>query len=161
MSSVGDPLRCSLPDTGDLHAVGQRRVISPNERPPSGSRSSVISAMWNCAGFGGNFWLHAAGPGNRSTRSGRSRRTDRSPNSRSTESLLPITSSAACRVAVLVIEPAKIPSVWPILISKTCPNPSATSKADRDRHQGQQVVSAAGRSGQALEELPPYRMPMP
>jgi hypothetical protein len=36
-----------------------------------------------------------------------------------------ITSSAACNVAVLVIDPAKMPSVWPICTPNA--DPSATS----------------------------------
>ena len=65
-----------------------------------------------------------------------------------------MTSSAACRVAVLVIEPANMPSVWPILMPKTCPSPSATSEAGDDRDQRQQIVFAARGAGHALEELP-------
>ena len=39
-----------------------------------------------------------------------------------------MTSSAACSVAVLVIEPANMPSVWPILMPNACPNASATTR---------------------------------
>ena len=65
-----------------------------------------------------------------------------------------MTSSAACSVAVLVIEPAKMPSVWPILMPKTWPSPSATSKPGDDRDQRQQIVFAACGAGHAFEELP-------
>ena len=63
-------------------------------------------------------------------------------------------SSAACSVAVLVIEPAKMPSVWPILMPKMWPSPSATSKASADRDKCQEIVFAAGRAGHAFEKLP-------
>ena len=57
-------------------------------------------------------------------------------------------------MAVLVIEPAKMPSVWPILIPKTWPSPSATSKPGDDGNERQQIVFAAGRAGHSFEELP-------
>ena len=65
-----------------------------------------------------------------------------------------MTSSAACSVAVLVIEPAKMPSVCPTLMPNTCPSPSATSEAGDDTDQGQQIVFAPCRARHAFEELP-------
>ena len=65
-----------------------------------------------------------------------------------------MTSSAACRVAVLVIEPANIPSVWPILIPNICPSPEGH---DQSRHHGdkrQDIGFYPRGSGHPFEELP-------
>ncbi len=65
-----------------------------------------------------------------------------------------MTSSAACSVAVLVIEPAKMPSVWPILMPKAWPSPSATRSPATHCDERQQIVFAAGGAGHSFEELP-------
>ena len=69
---------------------------------------------------------------------------------------MPVTSSAACSVAVLVIDPANIPSVWPICTPNAAPSPSATSKSGNDRDEGEQIVLSPS-ARQPLEELPPVQ----
>ena len=47
-----------------------------------------------------------------------------------------------------------MPSVWPILMPKALPSPSATSKPGEHRDQRQQIVFSARGAGHAFEELP-------
>ena len=48
-----------------------------------------------------------------------------------------------------------MPSVWPILIPKTWPSPSATTSPATHGDERQQIVFAAGGAGHAFKELPP------
>ena len=65
-----------------------------------------------------------------------------------------MTSSAACSVAVLVIEPAKMPSVWPILMPKTWPSPSATRSPATTATSASRLYLRPAAPRHALEELP-------
>ncbi len=65
-----------------------------------------------------------------------------------------MTSSAACSVAVLVMEPANIPRVWPILIPNAFPSPRATTKSGQHSDKRQDIGFYPRGSGHPLEELP-------
>ena len=64
-----------------------------------------------------------------------------------------MTSSAACSVAVLVMEPAKMPSVWPILIPKMWPKSERDDEPGNHCDECQEIVFASRRADHALEEL--------
>ena len=48
-----------------------------------------------------------------------------------------------------------MPSVWPILMPKILPSPSATRSAAPTEIEGEKIVFAPGRAAHALEELAP------